>query len=138
LIVLKSITSSPHASILEQSLYAASFRHKVISNNIANVNTPGFKKSEVPFEAQLQQALLGKTLELSQTNAQHFAVKGKSITPPMAQVLSNYSLRTDGNNVDIDIEMAELAKNNIYYDAVAQQLSRHFSNLKSVINGGRS
>lgn len=131
--MLRSITESPHAAILEQALYTASFRHRVISNNIANVNTPGFKKSEVPFEQVLER----KTRELTKTHARHFDLKSTASATPSAQTLSNYSLRTDGNNVDIDSEMAELAKNNIYYDAVVQQLSRYFLNIKSAINEGR-
>jgi len=136
--MLKSISASPHAVVLEQALNSASFRHKVISNNIANINTPGFKKSEVPFEQQLGSILDNNNQQLSRTHERHLNAKNKNDLTPAARTLSNYSLRTDGNNVDIDIEMAELAKNNIYYDAVAQQLSRYFSNIKSAINGGRS
>jgi len=135
--MLKSISASPHAAILEQALNSASFRHKVISNNIANINTPGFKKSEVPFEQQLENVLEATDQKLSRTHERHLSVRNKNELAPTARTLANYSLRTDGNNVDIDIEMAELAKNNIYYDAVAQQLSRYFSNIKSAINGGR-
>jgi flagellar basal-body rod protein FlgB len=133
--VLKSIIASPQATILEQALNAASLRHKVIANNIANVNTPGFKKSEVPFETHLQEALANKQLPLTVTHERHIELNPQAVTPPTARTLSDFSLRTDGNNVDIDIEMAELAKNNIYYDAVVQQLSRYFSNVKSVIKG---
>ena len=135
--MLKAVTSSPYAALLETSLYTASARHKVISNNIANVNTPNFKKSEVPFEQQLQQAYNGQVAELAKTHERHLGNSKKGQFSPAIHTLSNYSLRTDGNNVDIDIEMAELAKNNIYYDAVAQQLSRYFSTIKSAINEGR-
>lgn len=136
--MLKSIVASPYAATLEHSLNAASFRHKVISNNIANVNTPGFKKSEVPFEQHLQQAFAGTSMGLVKTHARHLNHKdANTASPIIAQMRSDYSLRTDGNNVDIDTEMAEIAKNNIYYDAITQQLSRHFSNIKSAINEGR-
>lgn len=136
--MLKSISASPHAAVLEQALNSASFRHKVISNNIANINTPGFKKSEVPFVEQFENIMEANDQKLSRTHERHFGIRNKNEQVPASRTLSNYSLRTDGNNVDIDIEMAELAKNNIYYDAVAQQLSRYFSGIKSVINGGRS
>ncbi len=78
-----------------------------------------------------------KTHELAKTHARHFDLKNNNTATPVAQTVTNYSLRTDGNNVDIDSEMAELAKNNIYYDAVVQQLSRYFSNIKSAVNEGR-
>jgi flagellar basal-body rod protein FlgB len=131
---------SPQMSILEQSLYASSLRHKVISNNIANVNTPGFKKSEVAFEDLLQAQLDGKetSLPLARTNSRHLSGGNGTSLAPRVNTIGTTSFRTDDNNVDIDIEMADLAKNNIYYNAVAQQLSRQLSNLKSAIREGRS
>lgn len=137
--MLKALLSSPKVSVLEQSLAAASLRHKVISNNIANVNTPGFKKSEVAFESMLQSALGGSQLLMTNTNEKHFQTARSPLqVTPTINTITDTSMRTDGNNVDVDIEMAALAKNNIYYNAVAQQLGQHFSGLKSVINGGRS
>jgi flagellar basal-body rod protein FlgB len=137
--VLKALLSSPKVSVLEQSLAAASLRHKVISNNIANVNTPGFKKSEVAFESMLQSAIGGSQLLMTSTNEKHIqTVRSPLQVTPTINTITDTSMRTDGNNVDVDIEMAELAKNNIYYNAVAQQLGQHFSGLKNVINGGRS
>lgn len=137
--MLKALLSSPKVSVLEQSLAAASLRHKVISNNIANVNTPGFKKSEVAFESMLQSAIGGSQLLMTSTNEKHIqTVRSPLQVTPTINTITDTSMRTDGNNVDVDIEMAELAKNNIYYNAVAQQLGQHFSGLKNVINGGRS
>ncbi|MPN26950.1 Flagellar basal body rod protein FlgB [bioreactor metagenome] len=137
--MLKALLSSPKVSVLEQSLAAASLRHKVISNNIANVNTPGFKKSEVAFESLLQSALDGTQLRMTSTNEKHFQIARSPLqVTPTINTITDTSMRTDGNNVDVDIEMAELAKNNIYYNAVAQQLGQQFSGLKTVINGGRS
>ncbi|MCE5284795.1 MAG: flagellar basal body rod protein FlgB [Pelosinus sp.] len=137
--MLKSLLSAPYASVLEQAMSASSLRHKVISNNIANVNTPGFKKSEVAFEQILQQNIdNGGNIPLSRTNAQHLPIR-RSLTEiaPQIHTINNTSFRNDGNNVDVDIEMAEMAKNNIYYDAVAQQMTKYYGNLKSVINGGK-
>lgn len=134
--MLSSLLSSPQLQVLEQSLSAASLRHKVISNNIANVNTPGFKKSDVVFESKLQEALNNNKLAMSQTNEQHLNGRQSSDFSPSI-ISNNYSIRTDGNNVDIDAEMASLAKNSIYYNATAQQVSIYFSNLKSVIKEGR-
>ena len=135
--MVKSILSSPQEAVLEKALAAASLRHKVISNNIANVNTPGFKKSDVVFENELAMAMSGGRAAMSRTHSRH--LPGRSGGQIPAIVTDNAtSLRTDGNNVDIDAEMAGIAKNSIYYDAVAQQLGRYFSNLKSAISGGRS
>jgi len=135
--VVKSILSSPQESILERAMSASALRHKVISNNIANVNTPLFKKSDVSFEDQLAEALAPTKPAITRTHAKHLTGKQAGGFDPVITTDKTTSLRTDGNNVDIDAEMAGMAKNTIYYDAVAQQLSRYFSNLKSVINEGR-
>jgi len=137
--VLNSILSSPRAMVLEQALAASSLRQKVISNNIANVNTPGYKKSEVSFEDMLQSAMSNDKLQMTQTNPKHLPLgqRGMSVPTPQVHIITNTSTRTDGSNVDIDIEMANLAKNSIYYDAVAQQLGSYFSGIKSAIREGR-
>lgn len=123
--------------MLEQALSASSLRQKVISNNISNVNTPGYKKSEVLFEDMLQSAMTGDKLPMQQTNSRHLPVQQAGIPTPKVNVIGNTSIRTDGNNVDIDVEMANLAKNSIYYNAVVQQLSSYFSGIKSAIKEGR-
>lgn len=137
--MLNSILASPRVSVLEQALSASSLRQQVISNNISNVNTPGFKKSEVVFEDLLQNAMGDKKLQMTKTNSQHLPSQDEEngIPKPIVNVIGNTSFRTDGSNVDIDIEMANLAKNNIYYNAVVQQLSSYFSGIKSVIKEGK-
>ena len=135
--MLNSILASPRVSVLEQALSASSLRQKVISNNISNVNTPGFKKSEVVFEDFLQDAVGGGKLQMTKTNSQHLPLQGKGIPTPAVKVIDKTSFRTDGSNVDIDIEMANLSKNNIYYNAVVQQLSGYFTGIKSAIKEGR-
>lgn len=130
---------SPQISILEQGINGSSLRHKVISNNIANVNTPGFKKSEVSFEEFLQTEINDSTLPLARTNAGHLSGNGAlgGVRAPQINTINSTSFRTDGNNVDVDIEMANLAKNNIYYNAMVNQLSKHFTMLKSAIKEGK-
>lgn len=135
--MLNSILSSPRVSVLEQALSASSLRQKVISNNISNVNTPGFKKSEVVFEELLQGAMDGSRLQMVKTNSRHLPLQKVGIPTPTVNVVGNTTFRTDGSNVDIDIEMANLSKNNIYYNAVVQQMTNYFSGVKSAISEGR-
>ena len=135
--MLNSILSSPRVTVLEQALSASSLRQKVISNNISNVNTPGYKKSEVLFENMLQNAMTSDRMPMLQTNSRHLPLQHTAMPTAKVNVIGNTSIRTDGNNVDIDVEMADLAKNSIYYNAVAQQLSSYFSGIKSAIKEGR-
>jgi flagellar basal-body rod protein FlgB len=135
------LSSSPHAALLEQAISAASIRHKVIADNIANVNTPGFKRSEVRFEDALREEmdLPKQKLPMLITHEHHIGQTVRSGVPsPQIRTVTENSFRTDGNNVDIDVEMANMAKNTIYYDATVQQISRYYSSIKSAIKEGRS
>lgn len=136
--MIKSILSSPQETVLQNALSVSAMRHKLLSNNIANVNTPGFKRSDVAsFDNLLTAAMNQNQSSLSRTNARHFPGEETGEFTPNIVTSTNTSLRTDGNNVDIDSEMANLAENTIYYDAVAQTLSQYYSNLYAAIKEGR-
>ncbi len=126
-------------AILEKALDAAWMKNEVIANNIANVNTPGFKKSNVRFEDQMASAASEFQLGSTQKNSKFLPIGNdiKSVESPEIMQESFTSVRKDGNNVDVDVEMAELAKNTIKFNAIISQLSRQFSNLKDAIKEGR-
>ncbi|HNZ28895.1 MAG TPA: flagellar basal body rod protein FlgB [Candidatus Goldiibacteriota bacterium] len=142
--MLEGIFSSEVYQVLEKSLNASSLQHKMISNNIANVNTPGFKRSEVVFQSKLSEILDKKDKEflpLSVTNINHIP-SGTDFTlaqlQPEVVTNSETSLRTDDNNVDIDYEMAKMAENTTNYSTLAQLMSLKISGLKTAITeGGR-
>ena len=128
---------SNKSMMLEKALDAAWMRNEAISNNIANVNTPGFKKSYVKFEELLTDA--ADKFQISGIKKDdRFLPIGKdskmSVEPEIVQE-KHTSMRRDGNNVDIDVEMAELAKNTIKYNALIAQMSKEFSKIKLAING---
>ena len=134
--MLNRIFGSSPVNLLEKARAGSSLRHRVIGNNIANVNTPGFKRSEVSFEEELAAASQGETnAGITRTNEKHLPAIAKS-SAPLINTVTNTSMRTDGNNVDIDAEMAAMTKNNIFYNAVAQSIGTYYTNLKSAIKGG--
>ena len=93
---------------LEQAMQGSLLRQQVLANNIANANTPGFKRSDVDFQSALAQAFSGPptTGQLDQP----------STFSPQAD--STGAMRADGNNVDIDTEMADLTENTLDYQAL--------------------
>ena len=138
--MLEQLVNSSVVDIGSRALAAASLRHEVLSNNIANVNTPNFKRSHVRFEDLLQKELgLNKDplMSIVRTHDRHFPVPFHGQARAVIEQDSTTNMRLDGNNVDIDIEMAETAKNQLYYNAVAHQLGAHISKLKSVINSSQ-
>lgn len=135
--MLEQIFNNKTIDTLERGLGAASLRQRTISNNIANLNTPKFKKSEVIFEELLAKELYGETKKqkIVRTHDKHLPLDIKKRVMPQVEVVDKTNMRYDKNNVDIDIEMSEMAKNQIYYNAVVRELGGYFTTLKSVITG---
>lgn len=125
--------------LLEKALDASWLKNESISNNIANVNTPGYKKTTVSFGDTLANSMNEVSITGKKTREKHIPI-GKD-NGSSANIVVNTeeftSMRRDGNNIDVDVEMAELAKNTIKYNALINQLSREFKKINLAINGGR-
>jgi flagellar basal-body rod protein FlgB len=128
---------TPALYVLEKALDTEALRQRVIAHNIANVNTPGFKRYDVSFEEKLGQALgLEPGLTLYRTNPYHLPSASLDLTPEVNQDNST-TMRQDGNNVDIDREMVDLAQNSLNFNFAVQQLNGRLAMLRYVINEGR-
>lgn len=125
-----------NVNMLKAGLDASWLRNEVITNNIANVDTPGYKSSSVSFETAFKSALNQEGFSSKATRAGHMDF---SDNLPRATVVTDTdtTYRMDGNNVNIDVESAALAKNQIYYNTLVRQLSSEFSKLKMAINEGK-
>lgn len=113
-------------------------RQEVISNNIANVNTPNYRKSVLNFEDMLAREIYGEEpdgkLEMVRTHDKHLPFKPLDFhAEPTIFQDDTTIMRVDDNNVDIDIEMANLSKNQIYYNSLATELGAHITRLKNAI-----
>lgn len=126
-------------NLYTKALNASWKRNEVLANNIANVNTPGYKRSDVKFQEILKDSLQRSTIQGAKTQPGHMDIGGRDPSNITHEVTTSegYSTRRDGNNVDIDVEMGEVTKNNIYYEAVSRQMSSKFNRLRSAITGGR-
>lgn len=106
--------------VLSQVLDASSLRHRVISQNVANINTPGYKRLAVSFEGDLARAL--------------DAPSGMVSVRPRV-VVADGPERVDGNTVDMDREMNDLTRNALLYEAAAQVLASRLATMRSAISG---
>ncbi|MBC7254021.1 MAG: flagellar basal body rod protein FlgB [Actinobacteria bacterium] len=111
--------------LLGKAMDAYSLRHRVAADNIANANTPGFKRSYVPFESQLRE-LLDEGDE-----------EGIAGLEPQVRVDDMTQAREDGNNVDMEQEMAEMVKNSLRYSAAGSILRTRVSMYRYVISEGK-
>lgn len=113
--------------VANKSLDALWERANVISNNIANADTPGFKEQEVSFEDTLAQALNGGELTQNMVDA---------VNPTVTSVLG--STDSTGNSVDMDSQMVELTRNQLQYSYMEKGLTDQLSMLQSAASDGRS
>lgn len=126
-------------SVLTSALGGLSARQRAIANNVANVDTPGFKGSDVVFEEQLQRAL-GRRQPIALATTDQGHVRERSGGEPAFaphELGSGGTIRNDGNNVDIDLEMVKLADTSIKFNATTRLVSARFALLQSIISEGR-
>jgi flagellar basal-body rod protein FlgB len=119
--------------LVKKGLDATSLRSRVIANNIANINTKGYKKYYVSFEDTLKDSM--NKVELHKSDELHFDGKDKPGAISVKQDKST-SMREDGNNVDIENEMTNQAANALMYNALVTQANSKLSMTRYVITGG--
>ena len=118
-----------YVRILDKAADASWLRNEAISNNIANVDTPGYKRQDVAFESVLQKALGNNRYQ--STDAKVAAAKSKNLGVRTYTDYSDYSYRLDGNNVDIENVM--LAENQLKYQGLLTSITQEFTNLQTVM-----
>ncbi|MDR3600686.1 MAG: flagellar basal body rod protein FlgB [Desulfosporosinus sp.] len=124
----------PVLNVLQKGLEASSMRQQVLSNNIANIDTPNFKRSDVDFQTVLGAALgdQSSTLAMKLTVPQHISGLTDGSSSGIVTDQST-SMRNDGNNVDVDSEMSKVAENGLYYNSLTTAISLQLSLLRMVI-----
>lgn len=126
--MVNSIVDDKSIRVIEMALDARMARQQAIASNIANVNTPGFKRVDLTdsFKVQFQKAIAdvqaGKEL------------KTRPI-PEVGEATVHGPTRKDGNNVNMEQEVVELSKNRLEYEFAAQVMKARFDGLKRAIGG---
>ena len=106
--------------MLSGLLRQSEMRHKVISQNIANVNTPGYKAMDIRFQNTLDELRAG--------------VSSRNVGADLVET-AGLHVRQDGNNVNIDSELASLTKNSLQFETYSHLLVAKLSMLRSAITG---
>ncbi len=120
-----------YINVLDKAADAAWLRNDAISNNIANVDTPGYKRQDVNFEVQLQKAIKSNRYDSIDEKVEN--IKLNRLNPVTYRDHADVSYRLDGNNVDIDTENVELASNQIRYQGLTDSITQEFANLRMVM-----
>ncbi len=119
--------------LLTRGLDYSAERHKLLANNVANAETPGYKRQDVTFDQMLAEAR--ERLPLNRTHVGHLPGDDRPFPARMTE-FNNTIWRNDQNNVDIDAEMAKVAQNNIYYSYLTRQVSDNLGRLGLVARRG--
>ena len=124
--------SSVTGTLFEQLNFRAE-KQKVISSNIANINTPNYKTKDLIFEDELK--AVDNTLQMKQTNSKHLSSinNGLSNINPKLIDVKGLPEQNDGNNVNLDTQMSEMSKNKILFDAIQSSIKRDSRLFRSVI-----
>lgn len=120
-----------YINVLDKAADASWLRNELISNNIANQDTPGYKRTDVDFESQLSQAL--KNQKYTSIDAKVKNVDLKKLNGRIYTDYGDFSYRMDENNVDPEQEQVKLAANQLKYQGLMQAMTKEFANIKSVL-----
>lgn len=120
-----------YINVLDRAADASWTRETVIGNNIANVDTPGYKRQDIAFEDVLKRELKSSkydTLQKAVDNVSLNKLEGRTYTD-----YASYSYRLDGNNVDIDTENVELASEQLRYQTLTSAVSNEFTRMNTAM-----
>ena len=130
----------PTESALRGALDAAGLRQRATAHNLANAETPGYRRFAVVFEELLaarQQAAARRKVRLRQTHEAHLdGLPRAPLIPVVVRDTTTY-VRNDGNNVDLERELALLSKNGLFYQATLRTLAARLGALRTAITEGR-
>lgn len=120
-----------YVNVLDKAADASWLRNDAIGNNLANVDTPGYKRQDVAFESVLKQAL--GCCRYKTMDAKVSALKTERLVPTVFTDHGSYSYRLDKNNVDVDTEGVMLAENQLKYQGLMVGINQEFMNLQTVM-----
>jgi flagellar basal-body rod protein FlgB len=124
-------TEPSSSATLENYLKLTATREKIISSNMANVDTPGYRTRDINFESELNSAMTAASFRTAD------GAEPMQLLPVVRQ-LQGLMERPDGNNVSLDREGLEMAETQLRYALAIQLLKRHFHQTLNAINGGGS
>jgi flagellar basal-body rod protein FlgB len=129
-----------NTEILQKSLSGLTTRQRALAENVANADTPGYKRVEVSYEKQLSDAVDGLAsggdeLPLKTDDARQFTLGPLSLgaLKPEIRTIEDESYRNDGNNVDIEEQMSNMAETNIRYNTMASLTQHNFDRVKNLL-----
>jgi len=120
-----------YVNVLEKSANATWTRYNAIANNIANVDTPNYKRQDVSFENYLLEELASGSTDSLREKVSDIDLS--NLNPTTYTDYSTLSYRLDGNNVDIDTENVEMASTQIKYNTLMESMTYEFNMIRAAM-----
>ncbi len=135
MLIDKLLFSDKIPTLMKKTLDFSSSRHLLITMNVANADTPGYKAHDIDFQSQLREVIsTDGQLSMTKTNERHFGPSNDAIKALEPQPFEEtQASKSNGNNVDMDKEMVKMAENQIRFNAIIQLMMKRGSSIKSAI-----
>jgi len=130
-IVYNNSMAKHYSKLLDLS----ALKHKTVASNIANVETPGYKRKTFDFDKELRKSMEEPRLKPVETNPKHIPLSNSGGRPPKIIEVRSSVNSTSINSVDIDQEMADLAQNQLIYQYGSKMIKKKFDGLRDAIKG---
>jgi flagellar basal-body rod protein FlgB len=122
-----------YINVMDKALDASWLRESALTNNVANMDTPNYKRQDVDFESVLQRELGSSRYTSLDQKVRSVNTDLDSLSVSTYTDASNYSYRLDGNNVDPDTEPVELASEELRYELLSRSVTDEFARLQAVL-----
>jgi len=135
--VLNSLVDNKILTMMQKTADDAAFRHNLLANNLANVNTPGYKRLDTAdFGKALSEALNKDSFRAKVSEPGHIDFGRKHLDEVTSEMIvqEQTRFRNDGSSVDVDLEAAEMAKNGMRYQMVGQRIRGYFRSYRELLD----
>jgi len=131
----EKLTENRTSKLLERAMDASMLRKQLINQNIANVNTPFYKRLDVNFADALNDRINKDELEMVRTHPMHIGNSQPGLGPIKIERETKTLSRYDTNNIDVEFEMAQDAQNTLFFQSITQTWKKRMDGLKKAIEG---
>jgi flagellar basal-body rod protein FlgB len=134
--MIGQLSQNEYLTMMEKTADQLAFRHNLLANNLANVNTPGYKRRDTgDFQRQLSEAMNKTSFKAKVEDTRHIQFGRTSLNDvqPDLVVQEQTRYRNDHSSVDVDLEMAELSKNGMRYQLVTKRLQAYFKGFREIV-----
>lgn len=131
----QNLIGTSSTNMMERAMDAANLRQQLLTQNLANANTPNYKRVDLDFKNVFATEIDKNELSMQQTNPRHYGNTTPETGPLQVTRETKTDERYDQNNVDVEFESSQLAENSLYFQAVATSWKKEMTVLKQAIEG---